>query len=153
MKQIISKQLYLYIFATLNFCSTYFMRNCSSIYTQSHFTKLWVMSIFASRAYLHKYILHVCIYKLDHKYTNKTAESMTVLAKDSYSAANESKRQFNRFIIYCPKGKWLFFSKKKKRKKECKNERCRGSISRRLSVPYAIQSSNHWATGIATTAS
>ena len=80
MKQIISKQLYLYIFATLNFCSTYFMRNCSSIYTQSHFTKLWVMSIFASRAYLHKYILHVCIYKLDHKYTNKTAESMTVLA-------------------------------------------------------------------------
>ena len=62
------------------FCSTYFMRNCSSIYTQSHFTKLWVMSIFASRAYLHKYILHVCIYKLDHKYSNKTAESMTVLA-------------------------------------------------------------------------
>ena len=46
------------------------------------------------------------------------------MSKDSYSAANESKRQFNRFIIYClnivPMVNDSFSAKKKKEKKNVK---------------------------------
>ena len=80
--------------------------------------------------------------RFDIKFFVRQNASKFAIGKDSYSTANESKQQFNRFIIYCLNIVPMVNDSLRKKKKECKNERRRGSISRRLSVPYAIQSSN-----------
>ena len=67
-----------------------------------------------------------------------------VVIKESYSRVNDSKQQLNSFIIYDLDSIARVNEICKNCKKKKKNVRCRGSISRRLSVPYAIliQSSN-----------
>ena len=93
------------------------------------------------------------------KLSSRLINNATII-KDSYSTANESKRQFNRFIIYCLnivpmvndsfcKSKWEKINKKNVKK----DKMCTAKARSRAVWASHMQSSSralaNWATGIA----